>query len=191
MLNFLCIFQKPKLETLLDVKPTLKSYVEFKEALGKRESSGNYSAKNSLGYLGKYQFGLCRLSDFGLCKRKEGTKGYANSSFDWVSPYSEALFLANTKLQDAVFDSHVLALKGVIENKFKAKLDREICGHKLDLSGAIGCAHLLGIGGLKNFINGQVGSDGYGTKATDYIDLFYGYMILVALDFDSLNKFME
>ena len=34
-----------------------KNSYDFLEALGQRESSGNYKAKNSAGYIGKYQMG--------------------------------------------------------------------------------------------------------------------------------------
>jgi hypothetical protein len=33
------------------------TYTNFLNALGQRESSGNYHAVNQLGYLGKYQMG--------------------------------------------------------------------------------------------------------------------------------------
>ena len=42
-----------------------KSYDAFLDALGERESSGNYGAVNTLGFLGKYQFGEAALTDVG------------------------------------------------------------------------------------------------------------------------------
>jgi len=156
----------------------MKTYEDFKEAVGKRESGGDYQIKNSLGYLGKYQFGLARLSDFGLCERKPNTKGYGNKSFDWVPPFAEDIFLTNEELQDTVFDKHVWSLRRSIEKGFSKYLDTEISGHKLTLSGAIGCCHLLGVGGLKDFISGKDSQDAYGTKASDYVELFKDYEIL-------------
>ena len=41
------------------------SYADFLNALGQRESSGNYQAVNSVGYLGKYQVGEAALIDAG------------------------------------------------------------------------------------------------------------------------------
>ena len=41
------------------------SYVAFKEAIAFKESQGKYSAINTLGYLGKYQFGITTLDVLG------------------------------------------------------------------------------------------------------------------------------
>ena len=40
------------------------NFTAFKEALGFKESQGKYTAINTLGYLGKYQFGLTTLERF-------------------------------------------------------------------------------------------------------------------------------
>lgn len=42
------------------------SYVGFKEALAFKESQGNYFIMNTLGYLGKYQFGIGTLQLMGV-----------------------------------------------------------------------------------------------------------------------------
>ena len=42
---------------------------DFFEQLGFRESSGNYKAINSIGYLGKYQMGEYALIDVGYYKK--------------------------------------------------------------------------------------------------------------------------
>ena len=44
-----------------------KNFVGFKEALAFKESQGNYSVVNTLGYLGKYQFGASTLERFKIC----------------------------------------------------------------------------------------------------------------------------
>ena len=49
---------------------TIKTYDNFFEALGQRESSENYAAVNKkFGYLGKYQMGEAALIDCGYYKR--------------------------------------------------------------------------------------------------------------------------
>lgn len=154
-----------------------KSYLDFKNALGARESGNNYKAKNTLGYLGKYQFGLARLSDFGLCKRKEGVPGWSNKCFTWVEPFSEERFLKEAELQEKIFDIHIGNLCKRVKRIYADRLDKEVNGHFLTLSGAVACVHLLGMGGLIDFFDSKIGSDAYGTKATDYIDLFCGYDI--------------
>lgn len=48
----------------------MKTYDDFFEALGQKESSGNYSAiQKKYGYLGKYQMGEAALIDCGYYKR--------------------------------------------------------------------------------------------------------------------------
>ena len=56
----LVLFPKNKttFKPALVVPPFLgSSYIGFKEALAFKESQGNYFITNTLGYLGKYQFG--------------------------------------------------------------------------------------------------------------------------------------
>lgn len=48
----------------------MKTYDDFFEALGQKESSGNYASINKKhGYLGKYQMGEAALIDSGYYKR--------------------------------------------------------------------------------------------------------------------------
>src|SRR5689334_13815400 len=44
---------------------TGKSFTGFKEAVGFKESQGQYKLINSLGYMGKYQFGIEALKAIG------------------------------------------------------------------------------------------------------------------------------
>lgn len=157
---------------------TLKPYTAFRDAVGAKESSDRYDCVNTLGYVGRYQFGLARLSDFGLCQRKIGTVSFANSSFDWVTPFSQPVFLAAQALQDEVFNRHVYRLSKYIQIHYPSQLNQVINGTLLTLSGAIGCCHLLGIGGLADFVlHNKIDEDAFHTKSTDYIVLFNGYEI--------------
>lgn len=156
----------------------MKPYSEFCAAVRKRESSNNYKAKNTLGYLGAYQFGRARLTDLGICRRIKGTKGFANASFEFVPPLTEELWLANPVAQDQAFDRHVADLKRRILSKY-GKTDFEANGLKFSLSGAIGVCHLLGLGGLQKLLEGSDDADAYGTKGSDYARLFDGYLIEV------------
>lgn len=162
--------------------PKLKSFSEFKDAIGKRESSNNYSVENQYGYLGRYQFGLARLTDFGVCRRRMGTKGWGNKSFLWNSPFSKDLFLENKDLQDRVFTAHVRNYHMVIKRRYGMWVDKKIHGIDVTESGIIACFHLLGMGGFNDFLNGTVKTDANGTKATDYLTLFAGYNIPTDLE---------
>ena len=46
----------------------IKNTFTYLETLGKKESSGNYLAKNTRGYLGKYQMGEEAMVDAGYYK---------------------------------------------------------------------------------------------------------------------------
>ena len=69
-----------------------RSYVGFKEAIAFKESQGKYTVVNSLGYLGKYQFGASTLKLIGI----------SNSSS----------FLKNPKLQEKAFWPMPSAING-------------------------------------------------------------------------------
>ena len=60
-----------------------KSFVGFKEALAFKESRGDYQSVNTLGYLGKYQFGRTTLQRFRI--------------------YNTQDFLRNPELQERAF----------------------------------------------------------------------------------------
>ena len=62
----------------------MKTLEEFLEDLGRRESSGNYNARNQLGYIGKYQMGEPALVDVGYYKPKP-TGLYNN---DWSGVFT-------------------------------------------------------------------------------------------------------
>ena len=59
--------QELNVDSELSTPPFLgKSYNGFKEALGFKESQGRYGVVNTLGYLGKYQFGANTLKLMGV-----------------------------------------------------------------------------------------------------------------------------
>ena len=62
-----------------------KDFVGFKEALAFKESQGKYTAVNTFGYLGKYQFGKTTLLRFKIYN----TKAFLNQNEITVSDYSK------------------------------------------------------------------------------------------------------
>lgn len=158
----------------------MKPYAEFREAVRKRESSNRYDCVNALGYVGAYQFGLARLCDLGLTRRKNPAgKSFANKEFTFTS-ISQEEFLNSPALQDSCFDQHVHRLRFLCLKKYP-ELKSGVMKHglDLDLSGAIMVCHLLGPGGLADLMTGHVTRDALGTSATDYAVLFHGYEIPV------------
>ncbi len=138
---------------------TPKYLHEFLHDIGKRESGNRYDIVNSLGYLGRYQFGMTTLN--GL-KIKTTPKE----------------FLENPRLQETAM-WRLLRL-----NKRKLKLViQEYDGHIIDdvritESGILAAAHLGGAGSVqKYFKHGRVKRDSYGTPVTTYMKQFSGYTL--------------
>jgi hypothetical protein len=147
---------------------------EFAYLIGERESNNNYQAKNSFGFLGAYQFGMARLCDLGLTERVKD--GMDNDCFKWKEGMSEDMFLNSAEVQDQLFFRHCTDLAGRINKEFGSEFGKQKHGVMITLSGLIAGAHLLGIGGVRDFINnGENKKDGYNTSIKDYIQSFVGF----------------
>lgn len=159
----------------------MKTYQEFCEAVRIRESSNNYLAENSLGYLGAYQFGMARLCDFKITRRKVATsKSFANEAFEFIPPITKNEFLHSPILQDKVFAEHVQDYKKKIPfHMGKDVSEFDVFGIIPTMSGCIGVCHLLGLGGLRKLLAYNIDEkDANGTKASDYLKLFNDYEII-------------
>lgn len=154
-----------------------KGFKEFAEDLGKRESGGDYTIVNSLGFMGKYQFGMARLSDLGYTERKAGTTGFDNNAFAWKTGYSQEHFLNTPEFQDRVFREHVKNLVSSIKRSYSSSFGQKVYGITFTLSGAVAGAHLGGLGGVSKFLELSIAKDAYGTSVADYIEQFGGYNI--------------
>lgn len=167
---------KQSLIRILELLLGKNEFPEFRDAIKERESNNNYQAKNSLGYLGAYQFGMARLCDLGLTERLEGHSGYGNDDFKWKEGKSEELFLQSENVQDLIFFRHVTELAGRLNKQFNNYIGKEVFGVKITLSGLIAGAHLGGVGAVNDFIQtGKSAKDDYGTSVKSYIEDFQGY----------------
>lgn len=135
-----------------------KSYLGFKEALGYRESRGNYHVVNDYGYMGKYQFSRATL-------RMMGFKNTEN-------------FLYDTRQQEAAFLAYTSLNKWVLRREIKRYSGKVVGGVKVTESGILAAAHLAGPGNVKKFLrtSGEVGfSDANGTSIRNYLRKFSDY----------------
>ena len=166
-----------------------KTWYDFTFSMAMHESSDNYRAKNRYGYLGRYQFGLARLTDLGMCERIQGSRGFSNKSFRWCTDkgFSETLFLSSHALQDEIFALHVGMHRKYILRRYVDHIGHRVNGVEISLSGAIACFHLLGHGGFKHFLQGEDTSDANGTMASDYIEDFANYLIPSSLPISPKN----
>jgi len=158
------------IKELLGICNAELEFLKFSEAMGMSESSNRYDCVNTLGFLGKYQFGMARLCDLGYTTRVG--QGYGNDAFEWNKGYSQERFLQDNNLQDAIFRAHVYNLKERVKPYLGLIKDK-----KIDTSGLIACAHLGGIGGMYKFLIGEDVADSYGTKVSDYAYKFSGYKL--------------
>ncbi|TYB77393.1 peptidoglycan-binding protein LysM [Bizionia gelidisalsuginis] len=135
-----------------------KSFLGFKEALGFKESQNNYFTVNSLGYLGKYQFGRSTLALIGINNTTE--------------------FLNTPELQENAFIALTSRNKWVLRKDIKRFVGKSINGIRVTESGILAAAHLAGPGGVKKYLRsyGASGfSDAYGTSIGSYMKRFSGY----------------
>ena len=135
-----------------------KSYLGFKEAIGFKESRGDYSIINIYGYLGKYQFGKGTLKLIGI----KDAKGFINNSF----------------LQEQAFSANTSRNKWILRRDIKRFQGTYIGGIKITESGMLAAAHLAGPGNVKKYLRsgGTLEfNDAFGTSIKYYLKKFSGY----------------
>lgn len=135
-----------------------KSFEGFKEALAFKESRGDYFTVNTLGYLGKYQFGSETLKLLGI--------------------YNPNQFLYDPELQEKAFIANAERNKWVLRKDIKRFEGKLVGGVKITESGILAAAHLAGPGSVKKFLRSYGGNnfaDAYGTTVKQYIKKFSGY----------------
>jgi hypothetical protein len=138
-----------------------KTYLGFKEAIGFKESQGRYYIVNSLGYIGKYQFGQSTLN----------TLRISNPDY----------FLYNSKLQEKAFRANCSYNKWLLQDEIDKYAGTSIQGILITESGIIAAAHLSGAGSVKRFLRNKGKSkrivDAYGTTIEQYLLKFSDYDI--------------
>ena len=137
-----------------------KDFIAFKEAVAFKESQGKYSVVNTLGYLGKYQFGKTTLQRFKI--------------------YNTQAFLNNPELQENAFIALCKVNKWILRKDIKRSVGKIINGIKITESGILAAAHLSGAGNVKKFLrsNGVVRfTDAYGSTIQHYMKRFGDYNV--------------
>ncbi|MFQ3181220.1 MAG: hypothetical protein ACI9Z4_000813 [Polaribacter sp.] len=137
-----------------------RNFVAFKEAVAFKESQGKYAAVNTLGYLGKYQFGRTTLHRFNIYNTQE--------------------FLKNPTLQEKAFVALCQVNKWILRKDIKRYIGKTMNGIEITESGILAAAHLSGAGNVKKFLrsNGSRGfSDAYGSSIQSYLKKFKGYNV--------------
>ena len=142
----------------LNIPFTGKFFIAYKEAIAFRESQGKYKRINSLGYMGKYQFGMETLKTVGI--------------------KDSLAFLNSPRLQEKAFVALLAKNKWELKDQIEKYEGKIIGGVRITESGILAAAHLGGAGSVKKFLstNGRRKcKDNYGTSIKHYIRDFGGY----------------
>lgn len=164
-----------------------KDYGAFLDALGERESGGDYAAVNSLGYLGKYQFGELALIDVGYYVA-DGTAKNDWKPASWTGKdgvHSKNDFLADHAAQESAIRAY-MDLQWSYLGDAQDYVGQTVHGVTVSASGLLAAAHLLGAGTVRGFLksNGKsVPADAYGTSLTEYMNKFAHYKTPHAADY--------
>lgn len=142
----------------LNIPFTGRFFIGYKEAIAYRESQGKYRKINSLGYIGKYQFGTETLKTIGI---KDGLR-----------------FLNSPKMQEKAFVALLAKNKWELKDEIQKYEGEVLDGVRITESGILAAAHLGGAGSVKRFLrsNGKYKcKDNYGTSVKHYMRDFGGY----------------
>jgi hypothetical protein len=159
-----------------------KTYRDFLEALGQRESGGcaePYRCVNRFGFSGKYQMGELALIDIGYYTR-DSTPGRNDWQQDhWTGKrgiFSLEDFLSAPEVQEyAIRELQEVTWARIEAFGLEAYLGETINGVVITESGMLGGAHLVGIGSLKSYLESEgslVPRDGNGVPISEYVRLF-------------------
>tara|TARA_R110001583_G_scaffold145635_2_gene297634 strand:- start:68432 stop:69043 length:612 start_codon:yes stop_codon:yes gene_type:complete len=150
--------EKDSFTQILNIPFVGNSFNGFKEAVAFKESQGKYHVVNTLGYLGKYQFGRTTLERFKI--------------------YNTQLFLETPKLQEDAFIALCSVNKWILRKDIKRNVGKKINGIKITESGILAAAHLAGAGNVKKYLRSNGANtfkDAYGSSVQHYLKQFSGY----------------
>ena len=156
--HYLFPSQKQNEHTNLTVPFTGKYFIGYKEAIAFKESQGQYKKINSLGYLGKYQFGIETLKTIGVNNR--------------------VAFLNNPKMQEEAFVALLSKNKWELQDEIQKYDGRILNGIKITESGILAAAHLGGAGSVKKYFRSsgkRFMKDAFGASVRSYLKAFSGY----------------
>jgi hypothetical protein len=132
-------------------------YASYKNALGYKESSDNYDAVNSLGYVGRYQMGLAMCKDLGTTRKE---------------------LLESKTLQDKALLASLKINKWRCRKYISKYNNALIKGIVVTESGILAGAHLVGHGNVKKWLRsrGKINPrDANGMGVEEYVRDFSGF----------------
>jgi len=146
---------------------------QLREAIGQRESSGDISVVNTLGYVGKFQFGASALETNGYITpgASLGGNSVLNNPSVWTGKNGAtnlSAFLESESIQNTAFDNNVAF--NLRQGKSLGALTS--ASSEADIAAFAAAAHISGAGGASElFNNGVVSYDGYDTSNDEYANI--------------------
>jgi hypothetical protein len=150
--------QNPLEYQILSAPYTGKFFIGFKNALAYKESQGKYHKINTLGYIGKYQFGAETLREIGI--------------------FNSQQFLQNPHLQEQAFLALLAKNKWDLQDEIDTFSGKTIAGVRVTESGILAAAHLGGVRSVKRFLYSKGKRkcrDRYGASVRTYMRDFGGF----------------
>ena len=165
-----------------------ESSSDLRQSLNTKENVTAAKIKNSLGYIGLFQFGEAALIDLGYYTHWDSNSDKTKNN-DWTGSWigkrnikSLNQFLNSPSLQVQVIGDWIDFLCNKLRNRsFNEYYGKIINGIEITESGAIAGSHLVGDGGLGSFLGvpGFKGkykeSDGNNVHISKYIEMFNHY----------------
>lgn len=159
-----------------------KPYETYMDSIAQCESSNIKTKLNKSGYAGLFQIGEQALADLGIYQKK--SKKYNN---DWKGTFKKnkyginslSDFLNSADKQKKVFEDLMKKNWSYIQSYGLDKyIGKTINGQKITESGLLAGAHLVGINGLKKYLESEGQKDvkdGNGVSVSVYIERFAEY----------------
>jgi hypothetical protein len=150
---------KVKVETEKFHKLNSLGLENFLNHLAYKESSNNPNVVNTLGYIGKYQFGRAALKEVGYGSLR-------------VSEFRKNPSIFPEEAQDKAIIMLLKINRKRLESTIEKYEGKYIAGIKITEAGLLAAAHLAGASGVKRFLrtNGRYNpADSYGTRLSDYL----------------------
>lgn len=168
-------------------KLTTDQMTAYLAQMGRSESSSNYSAVNSIGYIGKYQFGYQALQDLGYVKNIGKfdnallTEDYVWTGKNGVNSYTE--FISSPEIQESVMVEYTKT------NYDRLVSNKGITGEMSagEVAGMLSAAHLLGAASAKQWRAGSGEPDAFGTTGDEYFPRGKYAVEVLALKMPAIN----
>lgn len=128
----------------------------FLEKISKKESNNRLRVISKTGHMGKYQF--------------------SPKTLRWLGYDDHDKFLNSSDLQDEVMIKYLKKNQKILRRQINKWDNKKINGKTITESGILAAAHLVGPGGVIEFLKTmEEVTDGNGVKVTEYLFKFSGY----------------